>query len=90
MAGTCSPVIPHVIGSTVVELSRTGHRTGAPLAVRISSRNYAVSTTTAAAYDGRNRIEGPSCIFVGPVETASQETLEALYCQVSYKLCLFS
>ncbi|KNA05997.1 hypothetical protein SOVF_185130 [Spinacia oleracea] len=25
--------------------------------------------------------EGPSCIFVGPVETASQETLEALYRQ---------
>ncbi|KAJ6315734.1 hypothetical protein OIU78_019077 [Salix suchowensis] len=23
----------------------------------------------------------PSCIFVGPIETASQETLEALYCQ---------
>ncbi|KAG6415484.1 hypothetical protein SASPL_122895 [Salvia splendens] len=73
MAGTCSPVIPHVIGSTVVELSRTGSRTRAPLSVRISSRSYAVPTT--AAY------EGPSCIFVGPVETASQETLEALYCQ---------
>lgn len=25
--------------------------------------------------------EGPSCIFVGPIETASQETLEALYRQ---------
>uniref|UniRef100_A0A7C8Z3M5 Uncharacterized protein n=1 Tax=Opuntia streptacantha TaxID=393608 RepID=A0A7C8Z3M5_OPUST len=25
--------------------------------------------------------EGPSCIFVGPIETASQETLEALYHQ---------
>ncbi|XP_042068504.1 PGR5-like protein 1B, chloroplastic isoform X2 [Salvia splendens] len=73
MAGTCSPVIPHVIGSTVVELSRTGPRTRAPLSVRISSRSYAVPTT--APY------EGPSCIFVGPVETASQETLEALYCQ---------
>ncbi|KAH6766151.1 PGR5-like A protein [Perilla frutescens var. hirtella] len=82
MAGTCSPVIPHVIGSTVVELSRTGSRTGAPLSVRISSRSYAVPTTASAAVlDGRHRIEGPSCIFVGPVEKASQETLEALYCQ---------
>ncbi|KAE8733033.1 hypothetical protein F3Y22_tig00001644pilonHSYRG00387 [Hibiscus syriacus] len=25
--------------------------------------------------------EGPSCLFVGPIETASQETLEALYRQ---------
>lgn len=25
--------------------------------------------------------EGPSCIFVGPIETANQETLEALYRQ---------
>ncbi|KAL1558687.1 PGR5-like protein 1B, chloroplastic isoform X2 [Salvia divinorum] len=82
MAGTCSPVIPHVIGSTVVELSRTGSRTREPLSVRISSRSYAVPTTAyAAPYDGHYRIEGPSCIFVGPVETASQETLEALYCQ---------
>ncbi|KAI3450379.1 hypothetical protein Pfo_007044 [Paulownia fortunei] len=83
MAGTCSPVTPHVIGSTVVELSRTGSRTGAPLSVRISSRSYAVPTTATAtaAYDGRHRMEGPSCIFVGPVETASQETLEALYRQ---------
>ncbi|KAL6965055.1 hypothetical protein U1Q18_036112 [Sarracenia purpurea var. burkii] len=23
--------------------------------------------------------EGPSCIFVGPIKTASKETLEALY-----------
>lgn len=26
--------------------------------------------------------EGPSCIYVGPIETASKETLEALYRQV--------
>ncbi|KVI11951.1 hypothetical protein Ccrd_009633 [Cynara cardunculus var. scolymus] len=47
---------PHVIGSTVVELSRNG-RTLAPSQL------------------------GPSCIFVGPIESASQETLEALYRQ---------
>lgn len=84
MAGTCPPATPHVIGSSVVELSRTASRTGAPLSVRISSRSYAVPiTAVAAAHDGRFRTEGPSCIFVGPVETASQENLEALYRQVS-------
>ncbi|KAG8387854.1 hypothetical protein BUALT_Bualt02G0064500 [Buddleja alternifolia] len=77
MAGTCPPGTPHVIRTTVTDLSRTGSRTGAPLSVR---RSYAVSAA-AAAQDGRHRLEGPSCIFVGPVETASQETLEALYRQ---------
>lgn len=85
MAGTSSSVVPHVTGSAAVELSRAGSRTGAPLCIRLSSRSYAVPTAAyAAAHDGRYRIEGPSCLFVGPVETASQETLEALYCQVSW------
>jgi hypothetical protein len=26
--------------------------------------------------------EGPSCLYVGPIDTASQEKLEALYHQV--------
>ncbi|KAL7115522.1 hypothetical protein ACP275_04G187800 [Erythranthe tilingii] len=75
MATTCS----RVIGSTVIELSRTGSRTGSPHSVRISSRSYAAAA--AAVPDGRHQLEGPSCIFVGPVETASKETLEALYRQ---------
>lgn len=33
--------------------------------------------------------EGPSCILVGPIETASQETLEALYNQVFLFLFVF-
>ncbi|KAL3625864.1 hypothetical protein CASFOL_030393 [Castilleja foliolosa] len=72
MAGKCSPVTPHVTGSY-----RTGSRTGAPFSVCMSSRSRA----SAAAHNGRHLVEGPSCIFVGPVETASQETLEALYRQ---------
>jgi hypothetical protein len=28
--------------------------------------------------------QGPSCLYVGPIETASQEKLEALYHQVRY------
>ncbi|KAK4440871.1 putative xyloglucan galactosyltransferase GT11 [Sesamum alatum] len=78
--GTCPRVTPHVIGSTVGELPRTGCRTGASLSVRISSRSYAVAAA-AAARNGCYGVEGPSCIFVGPVETASQENLEALYRQ---------
>lgn len=81
MAGTCSRVTPHVIGSTIAELSRTS-RTGALLPVRISARSHGVSTC-----DESEVPQGPSCIFVGPIETAPQETLEALYCQVcSFKL----
>nr|GMD18881.1 PGR5-like protein 1B, chloroplastic [Ipomoea batatas] len=75
MAGTCSRVTPHVIGSTVAELSRTS-RAVALLPVRISARSHGVSTC-----DESEMPQGPSCIFVGPIETASQETLEALYCQ---------
>ncbi|KAJ1406974.1 Cytochrome P450 superfamily [Sesbania bispinosa] len=35
------------------------------------------------------RPEGPSCIFVGPLETANKETLEALYCQDTNKYSSF-
>ncbi|KAL9235313.1 hypothetical protein vseg_010079 [Gypsophila vaccaria] len=46
-------------------------------------RNLRVSCTCSAASPPPCTVlsEGPSCIFVGPVETASQETLEALYRQ---------
>ncbi|XP_011089481.1 PGR5-like protein 1B, chloroplastic isoform X2 [Sesamum indicum] len=81
MAGTCPRGTPHVIGSSVGELARTGCRAGASLSVRISSRSYAVAAAAAAARNGCRRVEGPSCIFIGPVETASQENLEALYRQ---------
>ncbi|KAL3530762.1 hypothetical protein ACH5RR_010084 [Cinchona calisaya] len=69
MAGTCSPVKPHVIGSTLIELSKYS-RAGAPLSVRYSSRSPVEPLA-----------EGSSCIFVGPIESASKETLEALYRQ---------
>ncbi|KAF5446919.1 hypothetical protein F2P56_032514 [Juglans regia] len=75
MAGTsASSFTPHVIGSTVFELSRI-NRTTAPFLVRISAKANGSPTCDDAL------AEGPSCIFVGPIETASQETLEALYCQ---------
>jgi len=81
MAGTSASLAPHVIGSTVVELSRT-NRTGAPSSARISTKtNVAPARDIALA-------EGPSCIFVGPLETASKETLEALYLQVGHTALL--
>ncbi|KAL9415966.1 hypothetical protein AB3S75_039206 [Citrus x aurantiifolia] len=81
MAGTGNSITPHVIGSTFVELSRGG-RTGAPFSVRISTKSHGNGGGgfAAAATMCKNE-EGPSCIFVGPLETASKETLEALYRQ---------
>ncbi|KAK3018878.1 hypothetical protein RJ639_002830 [Escallonia herrerae] len=78
-AGATTYASPHVIGSTVVELSRNS-RSGAPFSVRISSRSNGVSTRS--GMDPPSAVaEGPSCLFVGPIETASKETLEALYRQ---------
>ncbi|XP_068644517.1 PGR5-like protein 1A, chloroplastic [Aristolochia californica] len=83
MAGTCT-FSSHVTGSSV-ERSQSGvralsklTRTGAPLCWKVPARTGAVfacmSRKTALA-------EAPSCIFVGPVETASKDVLEALYHQ---------
>ncbi|CAA3008894.1 PGR5 1B, chloroplastic isoform X1 [Olea europaea subsp. europaea] len=80
MAAARSLVTPHVIGSTVFELSRTASYIGAPFPVRVSTRSHCISSPV-TAYVTRRPPEGPSCIFVGPIETASQETLEALYSQ---------
>lgn len=85
MAAARSLVTPHVIGSTVFELSRTASYIGAPFPVRVSTRSHCISSPV-TAYVTRRPPEGPSCIFVGPIETASQETLEALYSQVS-RIC---
>lgn len=82
MATARSPVTPHVIGAAVFELSRTASHIGAPFSVRVSSRSHCISSSV-ATYVNRQPSEGPSCIFVGPIESASQETLEALYRQVS-------
>lgn len=80
MAGAGNSITPHVIGSTLVELSRSG-RTGAPVSVRISTKSHGNGGGGFAATTMCNNEEGPSCIFVGPLETASKETLEALYRQ---------
>ncbi|CAH9094282.1 unnamed protein product [Cuscuta europaea] len=66
----------HVTGSTIVELPRPS-RPRAPFPARISARSHGII----AACDELEMPQGPTCIFVGPIETASQETLEALYRQ---------
>ncbi|OMO67786.1 hypothetical protein CCACVL1_20315 [Corchorus capsularis] len=77
MAGTCHSIRPHhVIGSSAGKLpfSRAAP-TKPPFSVRFlgfSAKSQGFSTA---------KDEGPSCIFVGPIETAKQETLEALYRQ---------
>ncbi|XP_015874019.2 PGR5-like protein 1A, chloroplastic [Ziziphus jujuba] len=60
-------------GTVVPELSRPiGAR--APFSVRISAKGNDFPICN-------DLVQGPSCIFVGPIETASKETLEALYRQ---------
>nr|GEU74268.1 PGR5-like protein 1B, chloroplastic isoform X1 [Tanacetum cinerariifolium] len=69
------------MGSTVSRNSRTL----AP--VRISCKNNnnsSLSVRRVSSSSDNNKVlltEGPSCIFVGPIESANQETLEALYRQ---------
>ncbi|KAM3739766.1 hypothetical protein ACB098_08G047000 [Castanea mollissima] len=80
MAGTSASFVPHVVGSSkVLELSRTNWWPGAPFSVRISTKptRFATTTTTCSCAN----TEAPSCIFVGPIESASKETLEAFYRQ---------
>ncbi|KAI3772324.1 hypothetical protein L6452_03506 [Arctium lappa] len=77
---------PHVIGSTVVELSRNGRTLAPAQLVRISCKHSSNNGLSIRSDQGRRPasrvlVEGPSCIFVGPIESASQETLEALYRQ---------
>ncbi|XP_061354184.1 PGR5-like protein 1B, chloroplastic [Gastrolobium bilobum] len=66
MAGTSTS---NVIQSMFVELPRR-NRFG-----RISGKSHRVSATSDVS------AEGPYCIYVGPLETANKETLEALYYQ---------
>ncbi|KAJ0575542.1 putative PGR5-like protein [Helianthus annuus] len=74
---------PNVIGST----SRSSRTMAPSPLVRISCKN---STNDGLSIrtdkDPRQPssqllVEGPSCLFIGPIENASQETLEALYRQ---------
>ncbi|KAJ0979519.1 hypothetical protein J5N97_014993 [Dioscorea zingiberensis] len=48
---------------------------------RIQPRARSDGATRSARGPSSFAGEGPSCLFVGPIETASQETLEALYRQ---------
>jgi hypothetical protein len=87
MAGTCTSIRPRLIGSSsIVELSRLINRAGVPFSVRFSTRTRALHGGGLTAPTSRE--EGPSCIFVGPIDSARKETLEALYRQVRLiKIC---
>lgn len=79
MAGTSPSFSPHVIRSTLLESPRN-NRSPPSFSVRISAKSNGVSATC------DDLAQGPYCIYVGPVESASKETLEALYRQVSLTL----
>jgi hypothetical protein len=53
-------------------------RLGRPRAPRVGLGAAGAAAAVAAG-------EGPSCLYVGPIETASQERLEALYRQVRFR-----
>ncbi|KAJ6904916.1 PGR5-like protein 1B [Populus alba x Populus x berolinensis] len=79
MAGTCTYISRHVIElSSYNRASRSGREGASFCWARLSATSSnGVSRTRKVALAS----EGPSCLFVGPIETASQETLEALYRQ---------
>ncbi|GAB2274388.1 hypothetical protein Dimus_009154 [Dionaea muscipula] len=82
MAGTSTAFSPRLNGSKIRQVSPSRRRwnpPGAPFTVRISTNGR--RSFSACGDSDSPVLEGPSCIFVGPVETASQETLEALYGQ---------
>ncbi|QHN98860.1 PGR5-like protein 1A [Arachis hypogaea] len=61
--------------TTLLELQPWNYNYHRAFSLRISSKIHRVSATS------DHRPAAPSCIFVGPLETANQETLEALYSQ---------
>ncbi|XP_012474936.1 PGR5-like protein 1A, chloroplastic [Gossypium raimondii] len=68
---------PHVVGGSAVVKPPLSRTKPPPFSVRVSG----FSASNSQGFTTSAKEEGPSCIFVGPVETASQETLEALYRQ---------
>ncbi|MED6133664.1 hypothetical protein PIB30_030182 [Stylosanthes scabra] len=60
---------------TLLDLQPWNYNYHRAFSLRISPKIHRVSASS------DNRPAAPSCIFVGPLETANQETLEALYCQ---------
>ncbi|EXC10675.1 hypothetical protein L484_025257 [Morus notabilis] len=72
-SGACPSFARHGIGTSIPsELSRSSRT----FSIRISANTNNVTTR-----DHDQLAQGPSCIYVGPIETASKETLEALYRQ---------
>ncbi|KAH7678113.1 hypothetical protein IHE45_07G128300 [Dioscorea alata] len=53
---------------------------------RILPRARSYGATCSAAGPSSFAAEGPSCLFVGPIETASKEMLEALYLQLKLRI----
>ncbi|MBA0821558.1 hypothetical protein Goarm_018409, partial [Gossypium armourianum] len=68
---------PHVVGGSAVVKPPLSRTKPPPFSVRVAG----FSASNSQGFTTSAKEEGPSCIFVGPIETASQETLEALYRQ---------
>ncbi|KAL2898959.1 PGR5-like protein 1B chloroplastic [Bienertia sinuspersici] len=70
------PIIPFKSTATTISRSKS-------ISASVFNHHFGGSSTCAAYQSPATPVvsEGPSCIFVGPIESASQETLEALYRQ---------
>ncbi|KAF5802539.1 putative PGR5-like protein [Helianthus annuus] len=72
----------HVISSTVVDLSRNSRTQMVRISYKKTIKNgLSVRNDKDRQSAAQLLVEGPSCIFVGPIERASKETLEAFYRQ---------
>lgn len=77
MAATTTFFSRYLTKTTASELARTIRTTAPVHLLRFSSKS-----TINALSSSDELAQGPSCLFVGPIDTASKETLEALYLQV--------
>ncbi|KAK4779774.1 hypothetical protein SAY87_015880 [Trapa incisa] len=79
MAGASASTTPQLVGSrTTTRLFAAGPAGGSRFLVHVSARG---NGAVACSANELGLSQGPSCIYVGPIETASKETLEALYRQ---------
>ncbi|PNX62908.1 PGR5-like protein, partial [Trifolium pratense] len=76
-------MLPSTSGTTTTTTTALGGWTVLQLSKIRSNRSVSSSSSFSLRISATcdDRPHGPSCIYVGPLQTATQETLEALYSQ---------
>jgi hypothetical protein len=75
-------MLPSTSGTTTTTTTALGGWTVLQLSKIRNNRSVSSSFSLRISATCDDRPHGPSCIYVGPLQTATQETLEALYSQV--------